>query len=285
MHTQRSYQSLDGVTLVADEAGPGNAHAVILLHGGGQTRHSWSGAMKALVGQGYRVINYDARGHGDSGWTRTGSYSLDDRAADLEAIVAELTQPFAIVGASLGGATAIHAVARGMKPAALVLVDIVPKPEPRGIGRIVGFMRSTQGGFDTIDDAVRAVAAYNPHRTRPSDPEGLLRNLRKQEDGRLYWHYDPRIVSDEPEKEHHAVVQRSSLALADHPQMPVLLVRGLNSDVVSDDGVAAFRAIVPRLEVSDVSGAGHMVSGDRNDAFNTGVISFLDRVFQPGVPA
>jgi pimeloyl-ACP methyl ester carboxylesterase len=67
--------------------------------------------------------------------------------------------------------------------------------------------------------------------------------------------------------------------------MPVLLVRGLSSDVVSDDGVAAFRAIVPRLEVSDVSGAGHMVSGDRNDAFNTGVISFLGRVFQPWVPA
>jgi pimeloyl-ACP methyl ester carboxylesterase len=285
MHRQRNYRSPDGVTLVADEAGPKNAQAVILLHGGGQTRHSWSGAMKALVGQGYRVINYDARGHGDSGWTRTGSYSLDDRAADLEAITAELTQPFALVGASLGGATAIHAVARGMKPAAIVLVDIVPNPEPRGIGRIVAFMRSTQNGFDTIDDAVRAVAAYNPHRTRPSDPEGLLRNLRRQGDGRLYWHYDPRIVTDEPEKEHHAVVQRSALALADRREMPVLLVRGLSSDVVSDDGVAAFRAIVPRLEVSDVSGAGHMVSGDRNDAFNTGVISFLGRVFQPGVPA
>lgn len=285
MHSERNYRSPDGVTLAADEAGPDHAPTVILLHGGGQTRHSWSGAMKALVGQGYRVINYDARGHGDSGWTKTGGYSLDDRAADLETIAAGLTQPFALVGASLGGATAIHAVARGLRPAAIVLVDIVPKPEPRGIDRIVAFMRGTQNGFDTIDDAISAVAAYNPHRTRPSDPEGLRRNLREREDGRLYWHYDPRIVTAEPEKEHHAVVQQSALALADHREMPMLLVRGLSSDVVSDDGIAAFRAIVPQLQVSDVSGAGHMVSGDRNDAFNSEVIAFLDRVFQPGVPA
>jgi alpha-beta hydrolase superfamily lysophospholipase len=37
---------------------------VILLHGGGQTRHSWSGAAQALAQRGYRVINFDARGHG-----------------------------------------------------------------------------------------------------------------------------------------------------------------------------------------------------------------------------
>ncbi|QGN54614.1 alpha/beta fold hydrolase [Novosphingobium sp. Gsoil 351] len=276
----RSYQSPDGVTLIADEAGPPEAPAVVLLHGGGQTRHSWSGAMDALVTRGYHVINFDARGHGESDWSDAGHYSLDDRVGDLRAIVQELDQPFALVGASLGGATAIHAVASGLQPAAIVLVDIVPMPEPVGIDRIVGFMRGTSGGFDTIGDAVAAVAAYNPHRRRPSDPEGLRRNLRAGKDGRLYWHYDPRIVATDPEL-HHLIVEQSSRTLADNDDMPVLLVRGLNSDVVSDSGVAEFRAILPSLEVADVSGAGHMVSGDRNDAFNASVIAFLDRVLRP----
>ena len=138
-------------------------------------------------------------------------------------------------------------------------------------------MRSTLGGFDDIDEAAAAVAAYNSHRKRPSDPEGLRRNLRTRDDGRLYWHYDPRIVAVDPEM-HHGLVQRSSHALADRLDMSVLLVRGLSSDVVSDDGIAAFRAILPTLEVVDVGGAGHMVSGDRNDAFNASVIEFLGRV-------
>ncbi|WP_295525711.1 alpha/beta fold hydrolase [Novosphingobium sp. Chol11] len=272
---QRRIVSRDQLVLVADDLGPLDAPAVILLHGGGQTRHSWAGAARALAQRGYRVINFDARGHGESDWSAAGAYSLDDRVADLEAIVTQLDQPFALVGASLGGATAIHAVAHAMQPAAVVLVDIVPHPELEGISRIVNFMRAHPDGFATLDDAVDAVAAYNPERPRPRDPNGLMRNLRQREDGRLYWHWDPRIVAARPQ-DHHDVVRRSAATLS-QTGLPVLLVRGLKSDVVSDAGVAAFRAILPELEVADVGGAGHMVAGDRNDAFNGAVIAFLER--------
>ncbi|MFC4295873.1 alpha/beta fold hydrolase [Novosphingobium tardum] len=276
MSVVRRYVAPDGVTLVADEAGPEGAPTVILLHGGGQTRHSWSGAMRALVGRGYRVINVDGRGHGDSDWSEAGRYSLDDRVDDLRVITAGITGPFALVGASLGGMTAIHAAASGLAPSALVLVDIVPTPEPAGIDRIVTFMRGTSAGFDTIEDVVAAVTAYNPHRPRPRDSSGLRRNLREREDGRLYWHWDPRIVSTRPE-DIHAMVERSARMLGRRLEMGVLVVRGMSSDVVSDSSVAAFRKILPTLEVADVAGAGHMVSGDRNDAFNASVLEFLDR--------
>lgn len=272
----RVFQSPDGVRLVADDVGPHHAPAVVLLHGGGQTRHSWSGAVAALAGRGYRVVNFDARGHGDSDWSPAGDYSLDDRAADLRAVVAGIATPFALVGASLGGATSIHAVAQGMAPAALVLVDIVPAPEPAGIARIVGFMRANPDGFASLDEAVAAVAAYNPARPRPRDPGGLMRNLRRRDDGRLYWHWDPQITATEP-RDHHEVVQRSAAELAHRRDLAVLLVRGLRSEVVGDTGVAHFRAMLPTLEIVDVGGAGHMVAGDRNDAFNAGVIGFLER--------
>ena len=278
----RHFRAPDGVRLVADGLGPSSAPAVILLHGGGQTRHSWSGAMHALAGRGYRVINFDARGHGDSDWSPTGAYELDDRVADLRTIVATLERPFALVGASLGGSTAIHAVACGMTAAAVVLVDIVPNPEQLGIDRIVGFMRANPDGFSTLDDAVDAVASYNPERPRPSDPSGLMRNLRRRENGRLYWHWDPRITATDPDQ-HQKLVERSAASMARREGLPVLLVRGLKSDVVSDAGVAAFRALLPALEVADVSGAGHMVAGDRNDAFNASVIAFLMRHLALGV--
>lgn len=277
----RRFRAPDGVHLVADDAGPLDNPAVVLLHGGGQTRHSWSGAMAALVARGYRVINFDARGHGDSDWSATGAYALDDRARDLATIVDSLDRPFALVGASLGGATSIHAVARGMRPAALILVDIVPQPEPAGIDRIVAFMRAHHAGFATLDEAANAVADYNPARPRPRDPSGLMRNLRRRADGRLYWHWDPRITADKPET-HHAVLQESARIMASREDPPVLLVRGMSSEVVSDAGVAAFRRLLPRAEVADVAGAGHMVAGDRNDAFNTSVIAFLARTLPVG---
>lgn len=271
----RSYRSSGGVTLAADIGGPSEAPTVVLMHGGGQTRHSWSNAMQALVARGYRVINFDARGHGDSGWSASGAYELDDRVDDLTAVLDGAPERFALVGASLGGATALVAMARGLKPAATVLVDIVPHAEPAGIHRIVSFMQSGVEGFASFEEAVEAVAAYNPGRLRPAEPSGLMRNLRTREDGRLRWHWDPRILADP--QAHHAVVQRATEVVARGKPPPVLLVRGLRSDVVSDAGVAAFRRILPALEVVDVAGAGHMVAGDRNDAFNAGVIGFLER--------
>jgi pimeloyl-ACP methyl ester carboxylesterase len=54
-------------------------------------------------------------------------------------------------------------------------------------------------------------------------------------------------------------------------------VRGRESDVISVDGVREFQEVVSHAEFVDVSGAGHMVAGDRNDAFTSAVLGFLDR--------
>lgn len=268
--------SRDGVRLAGDRGGDAGAPAVVLLHGGGQTRHSWSRAAQGLLAGGFQVINYDARGHGESDWSPAGAYQLADRSDDLAAIVSGLEVPFVLVGASLGGATSIVAIDRGLRPAGLVLVDIVPEPDPRGIDRIVSFMRGHPEGFATVDEAVEAVAVYNPRRRTSADSAGMMKNLRKGTDGRLRWHWDPRILEHAPEH-HHGVVQRAARGLVALPGLPVLLVRGLSSDVVSDAGVEAFRSILPRLETVDVAGAGHMVAGDRNDAFNEAIAAFSRR--------
>lgn len=273
---RENFVARDGVRLVADRDGDPHAPAVILLHGGGQTRHSWSGAMSSLVAHGFQALSFDARGHGESDWAPEGAYELSDRAADLATIVHALGVPFLLVGASLGGATSIMGIDAGLRPEGLVLVDIVPEPERLGVDRIVAFMRGHQDGFASIDEAADAVAAYNPARRRPRDSSGLMKNLRAR-DGRYYWHWDPRILDTSPAA-HAETVRRAARTLSTLPDLPVLLVRGLASDVVSDAGVEAFREIVPRLELCDVAGAGHMVAGDRNDAFNRGVTDFAKRV-------
>lgn len=266
----------DGIRIAFDRLGPLNAPIAVLLHGGGQTRHSWSGAAARLVGEGYQVISFDARGHGESGWSADGDYSLSRRASDLCTVLSDIIPPFALIGASLGGATAVHAVAAGLRPTALILVDVVPNAEQVGIDRIRNFMLSAPNGFASLDEAADAVAAYNPERSRSSDAKGLRRNLRLQDDGRLRWHWDPQIIADDGGAMR-KVFAASALKLADIPDLPTLLVRGLRSDVVSDRAVDAFRSDLPSLEILNVAGAGHMIAGDRNDAFSSGVIEYLQR--------
>ncbi|HEX7872306.1 MAG TPA: alpha/beta hydrolase [Sphingobium sp.] len=272
------FRMSDGVRIIADVGGDPAAPTVVLMHGGGQTRHSWSGAMRALVEAGYHVINFDARGHGESDWSPDGVYTLSIRARDLGEILRHNRGPVAFVGASMGGATALYAVGEHVEPApaALVMVDIVPRPNPVGTGKIKAFMGANPEGFASLDEAADAVAAYNPHRPRPKDVSGLARNLRLR-DGRYFWHWDPRMLDSGNQK----VREERLLAFAGGLTMPTLLVRGLASDVVSEEGVAEFRSILPALEVVDVVGAGHMVAGDRNDAFNSGVIGFLERHMPP----
>ena len=271
-------QTRDG-ELALDRLGPETAPVVVLLHGGGQTRYSWSGAAEQLAANGYHVLNFDARGHGESAWASDGCYTLDARAEDLRAILGD-APVYALIGASLGGATAIHAVALGLRPQALVLVDVVPNAERAGIERIRRFMLSAPDGFASLDEAADAVAAYNPERPRPRDPEGLRRNLRLRDDGRLHWHWDPAILGDE-KATMRSVLAASSRRLAEVADLRTLLVRGLRSDVVSDASVAAFREMLPSLEVFNVAGAGHMVAGDRNDAFNTAVRAYLEKHMPP----
>lgn len=274
----REFITPDGLRLVADTYGEPGSQAVILMHGGGQTRHSWSGSATALAEAGYFVVNYDARGHGDSEWSAQGAYDYRVRATDLQSIVSQLPQSCALVGASMGGLTALQAISDGYTPAALVLVDIVPNPEGRGVERIREFMLRHSGGFANVEEAVAAVAAYNPNRTKQPTSEGIMRNLRAGEGGRWYWHWDPRILPGTPGE---AATRRRLLfeGMRFNQAIPTLLIRGLRSEVVSDAGVSEFRRLLPALEVADIARAGHMVAGDDNDVFNEAAVNYLRRVF------
>jgi pimeloyl-ACP methyl ester carboxylesterase len=268
-----------GVEIAADIAGRRGAPTVILGHGGGQTRHSWDKAEHQLAAAGYFAINYDLRGHGDSDWSSDGQYSLDSRADDLAKVATLGSRPFALVGASLGGITAMVAASQGLEPAALVLVDIVPKMSPKGVAKIRGFMSASPNGFASLEEAADAISAYYPDRARPKDLSGLHKNLRQGDDGRYRWHWDPRWIQSDRGDPRLLLDMMDTADWTD--RVPTLLVRGMKSDIVDDDGVADLRRRIPALEIADIRGAGHMVAGDKNDEFNAAVIAFLTRVMPP----
>ena len=274
----------DGNLIAADEWRGGTVPTVVLVHGGGQTRHSWGGTAGTLLASGHQVLAYDQRGHGESDRAPGRDYSHVRFAEDCVAVCSTLRHRDGVapivVGASLGGLAALLAegdLAPGTV-SALVLVDITPRMERTGVDRIVGFMLDrVDEGFGSLEEAAAAVAAYQPHRPPPRDLSGLAKNLRLDDDGRWRWHWDPDMFLGPHPLGGEAARGRFEAA-ATKVEVPTLLVRGRQSDLVSVETAREFLDLCPHAEFVDVSEAGHMVAGDRNDVFTAAVVGFLDRL-------
>jgi pimeloyl-ACP methyl ester carboxylesterase len=276
----------DGNELVAEVFGTGG-RAVALLHGGGQTRHAWRKTAETIAQAGMTAYAIDQRGHGDSAWVSNGAYAFSDFANDARAIGEQLAArhgaPAAVAGASLGGIAALTAegaAAQAGKPAlysGLVLVDITPRVDMSGVAKVQGFMREhAREGFATVEEAADAVAAYLPHRPRPKSTEGLKKNLRLRPDGRWRWHWDPKFLESRgPDSVDRRDREQTLLDAARSLKIPVLLVRGGSSELVTEAHAREFLDLVPHASYADVAGARHMVAGDRNDQFSDAIMKFL----------
>ncbi|MBJ7337781.1 alpha/beta hydrolase [Mycolicibacterium sp.] len=275
------FRGMDDLALVADEwnrdAEPSaNLPSILMLHGGGQNRYSWKNTGQILADGGFHVVALDSRGHGDSDRSPTASYSVESLCADTLQVLYQIGKPTVLIGASMGGLTGILAAheAGAELVTKLVLVDVVPRFEKNGSARIRDFMFSGVDGFASLEEAADAVAAYLPHRTKPRSAEGLKKNLRLR-DGRWYWHWDPAFLT-KPEDDPFVrmdMLERAAINL----EVPILLIRGKLSDVVSAEGVADFLAKVPHAELVELSEAGHTAAGDDNDAFSEVVVEFVNR--------
>jgi pimeloyl-ACP methyl ester carboxylesterase len=280
------FKGASGNTLVGDVYGE-NGPPVLLLHGGGQTRHAWKRTGELIAQLGRTAYAVDQRGHGDSEWVSDGAYGFSDFAADARVLADTLAERSGVrpvaVGASLGGIASMLAEGDPQRPAtgsvfsALILVDITPRVDLGGVAKVQGFMRAhAKEGFATIAEAADAVAAYLPHRPRPRSHEGLKKNLRLHPDGRWRWHWDPRFLDGRRRVGAHGdAIERMLVDAARRITVPTLLVRGASSELVQETHAKDFLQLVPHASYVDVGGARHMVAGDRNDQFASAIKGFL----------
>jgi pimeloyl-ACP methyl ester carboxylesterase len=275
-------RALDGLRLAVDARGDPGAPALVFAHGFGQTRHAWTESATTLAQEGWYCLTADARGHGQSGWRDDGMYEFPQFVDDLVLLAREPAQPPLpiLIGASMGGLLGLIAQAEHEPFRALVLVDITPRWEAAGVERILTFMRAHPHGFATLDEAAAAIAHYLPHRSARGRPERLRKLLVAADDGRLRWHWDPRLIerigaSGQAQQEH-------LIEAARRIRVPVLLISGAQSDVVSESTIGEFLACVPHAQHARVARATHMIVGDRNDAFTDSVRQFIQPLRDSG---
>jgi pimeloyl-ACP methyl ester carboxylesterase len=303
MASALQFDGAGGVRLAADSFGDPCSPVVLMLHGGGQTRHAWRATAACLAHAGWHAVTVDLRGHGESAHPRPAAYAPEDFADDIRALIsatagsttsvgvtaangdalagapapAAVADGPVVIGASLGGIAALLALVESPPaPAAgLVLVDVAHRFQPRGGGRVVSFMEQHPEGFASLADAGEAVAAYLPNRPRPRDTSGLRHNLRRKGE-RWVWHWDPEVLTEarsimEDPSELSVRLARATARL----RQPCLLVRGADSDVLSAAIAQEFVELAPRASVVEVPRAGHMVAGDNNDAFTATIAAWL----------
>jgi pimeloyl-ACP methyl ester carboxylesterase len=281
--TSTPFVTRSGLRLAADVEGDGTRGVVMLAHGGGQTRHSWATTARRLAERGWRTVSLDLRGHGDSEWDPAGDYHVDRYAEDLIDVAAQVRQagPMgkpALIGASLGGIAGMmaEAIVAPRTFISLTLVDIIPRTDPSGVEKIMGFMGANlEHGFHSLEAAAESIAAYLPHRPKPKDLSGLGKNLRQGADGRYRWHWDPKFVTG-VRRERSPAHAEDLEARCREIDIPVHLIRGRMSELVSLEAAHAFVATLRHGSFTDVADAGHMVAGDRNDAFLHAVVDFLE---------
>ena len=265
----------DGLFLTADAYGPEDGPPVLFFHGGGQSRRSWTGAARKIGAAGYRGYTIDLRGHGESDWAAGGDYLLDAFARDVEALIDGFDDKVALVGASRGGQAALVGGSRRPGRVSLImLADVAPLLRDAGVDEMRGFFWASAPGFANVEEAADALS-HHLGLPRRGNPASLEKTMRRGDDGRLYWQWDPKTVSPEflnPPSEGVALE-----AAAARVRDPVILVRAEFSTIVTPESVALFKSLTPQLEVVEAKGVGHMYTGDRNDTFAASLLDHLSR--------
>lgn len=266
-------RGVDGVPLAVNARGDARDPALVFAHGFGQTQQAWSATATTLATAGWFCLSADARGHGGSGWRANGAYEFSQFVDDLVRVARVPKHKPILIGASMGGLLGLIAQAAQRPFRALILVDITPRWEAAGVERILTFMRAHPQGFASVDEAAAAVAQYLPHRVATKSPDRLRSLLVTAVDGRLRWHWDPRLldtIGTGGERE-----QSHLLEAARCIDVPTLLLSGERSDVVSDATIDEFLRCVPHARHVRVARATHMIAGDANDAFTAAVAHFI----------
>lgn len=250
---------------------------LVLLHGVGQTCHTWD-LFAAAMAPHFHVMAFDQRGHGDSDWAPDRDYARQTMVNDVAAFTtAAGLDNFFLIGMSMGGMNSMMFTSQNKERVrSLVVVDIGPRVERTGSSHIRDFMSGNRE-FNDLDEAAAVIYKFNPRRPLEAIRKyTCVYNLKQLPSGKWTWKYDSYFASaqrlGDPQVMHDLLAAAATLI-----RCPTLLVRGAQSDVFSLEGAKEFQQLIPESGFELVEGAGHSVMGDNPPGFEAAVRRFYVR--------
>ena len=253
------YLRCAGRELHYTEWGAADAPPIVMWHGLARTGRDFDELAQALAGD-YRIICPDAIGRGLSQWSPDprAEYRLDFYATLARALLDGLSlQRVRWVGTSMGGATGMHAAATTLRDriSHLVVNDIGPELPQPAIERILAYAGNPPA-FDTVTELEAWLrVAYKPYGWQSDEQWRRMADtsVRRLPDGRVTLHYDPAIVG---QFSHHPG-DYDRWTGYDSLRMPLLLLRGADSDLLLPGVAHAMTERGPRAQRIDFPDCGH----------------------------
>ena len=219
-------------------------------------------ALARSLGKPRRVLAVDLRGRGLSEYDRKpANYSPAVELRDVTAVLTALAaEPAIFVGTSRGGIlTMLLAALRPTAIAGAVLNDIGPVIESKGVMRIKGYVgklpqpRTIEEGAGIL----RRLCSAQFTRFTPEDWIDQARRNWRVEDGKLLPSYDPALAETLAETDFDRPLPALWAQFDALPKVPVMLIRGEHSDLLSPETVGVMKARRPDLTVIEIEGEGH----------------------------
>src|ERR1043165_3864238 len=271
-----------GLRLHCADWGNEGAPPLLLVHGGRDHCRSFDAIARALQPH-FHVLAPDLRGHGDSDWTKGGSYALTEYVYDLSRLVrSTAANKVTMVGHSMGGMVCL--IYAGTFPAqlsALVVLDgVTVRPNAKSapaherIAKYVGQLDKLDGRaprrYRTIDEAAAQMRATNPRL-----PDDLAQHLatfavRRNDDGTYSWKFDPYQRSMAP----HRLSGDDHVSLWSRIACPTLLLHAEESFLASGE-TAGLADYFQQARAETIRAAGHWLHHEKPDEVLRAVRTFL----------
>lgn len=251
---------------------------LVLLHGGNQSAHSWD-LVSLHLSADYHVFALDQRGHGDSEWSRGAHYSVAEMASDAESFLTTMqVEKPVVIGHSMGGMVTLALANKcAQLLQAIAVVDIGPEVNERGTKMIREFVgRNIE--FDNLEEFLDRVAKYDPYRTREHIERTIKYNLIRRADGRYVTKNDRRRFFPAGDKGKGRVAGAPSLEQLKRLNLPTLIVRGADSNVLDQDAAERFAGALINGRLVTVPDCGHNVASQNTAGFLEAITPFLKDV-------
>ena len=228
----------------------GQGQPFVMVHGIGRVAHSFDHIAPRFAGK-YRVIAYDMRGHGDSGWSAEGAYLVEDHAKDLEALIEQLgLRDVVLLGNSTGGR--VVQVYAGMHPervARLISEDVGPERTNEIASAFARRVQQEDQGWASEEELVASLVRGSPRVAAELQRNFVRFGTKRREDGKIVYKRDPNLAK--------GFIPTELWEWVNRIKAPTIYILGGASSIVPAETQRLLKERLPGVQIVTMPGLGH----------------------------